>query len=250
MFVRWQKRARQWPKYGSHWNDDDTRRKDAHWAAILVESVRIDGKPRQRHVAYLGSIVESALTEETKCHRGYFWRDIKERLDRLDNRIPAKDRVAIEKKIAEKVPPISDGEFQDCLDAAPKLAKMWQKTIALASNLDDSGRARAKRVYGAAETAETCGECGEPIATAQQIWRRRIWIGRGFSGGVRKAVAPVCESCKFSEVDDRTSPCQGCARPVTMPYSIGQRVNIWVCSQRCWRVAYKKAKAKKKAASK
>jgi hypothetical protein len=38
-----------------------TREPDVHWAAIIVESVRVDGKPTQRHVAYLGGITESAI---------------------------------------------------------------------------------------------------------------------------------------------------------------------------------------------
>jgi hypothetical protein len=31
------------------------------WAAIAVESIRVDGKPTQRHIAYLGCITESAI---------------------------------------------------------------------------------------------------------------------------------------------------------------------------------------------
>ena len=55
MFIRWQKRIKglAWP-WG--WRGTDT-----HWAAILVESLRIDGKPTQKHIAYLGGIIESAI---------------------------------------------------------------------------------------------------------------------------------------------------------------------------------------------
>lgn len=51
MYVRWQTYRSQalnpWQRKG---NDKRARLK-----AILVESVRIDGKPRQKHIAFLGS---------------------------------------------------------------------------------------------------------------------------------------------------------------------------------------------------
>jgi hypothetical protein len=52
MFVRWQ-------QYHSKALDpwlSDRRDESALLKAILVESVRVNGKPRQRHIAFLGSI--------------------------------------------------------------------------------------------------------------------------------------------------------------------------------------------------
>jgi hypothetical protein len=46
MFTRWHKRQRQ------SWR----RKIDVHWGVALIEAMRVGGKPRQRHVAYLGSI--------------------------------------------------------------------------------------------------------------------------------------------------------------------------------------------------
>ena len=55
MFVRWTSRARRTSEFGpNRWGEEDV-----HHRAILVEAVRIDGKPRQRHVAYLVGFTES-----------------------------------------------------------------------------------------------------------------------------------------------------------------------------------------------
>src|SRR6516162_8117512 len=66
MFVRWQ-----W--WGDRRRGSERRYcrdiADAH--AILVESTRVDGKPRQRHVAYLGS-VHNVYREQTPYYRAKF----------------------------------------------------------------------------------------------------------------------------------------------------------------------------------
>ena len=83
MYVRWQGRKRHSPAFGG-WHGvvlDEigepvrnerrtpltTRRRadgsvgqDVRWTAVVVESVRINGKPRQRHIAQIASITESA----------------------------------------------------------------------------------------------------------------------------------------------------------------------------------------------
>lgn len=96
MFVRWQSRRRNRPEFGS-WNADDV-----HWAAIIVESVRIDGRPVQRHVAYLAGFTESRI--KIPVQRCHVWDGVIERLDRLGNRITTADRQKIEAAISEKVP--------------------------------------------------------------------------------------------------------------------------------------------------
>jgi len=55
--------------------------------ASLVESVRINGQPRQRTIRYLGSIRECHLDLEGQSsifHRGYFWRSADTNLESLD----------------------------------------------------------------------------------------------------------------------------------------------------------------------
>src|SRR5262245_16706435 len=106
MFVRWQKRKRQRPKYRAH------RGVDYHWRAILAESYTVDGEPRQRHIAYLGGITDSEL--DTICIRGRFWHTLKFKLDRLAKHIPPAERQRIEAAVAAKVPPISAAEDAEC----------------------------------------------------------------------------------------------------------------------------------------
>ena len=80
MFVRWQSRVR------AERNDWALREVgDITWNAILVESVRVDGKPRQNHVAYLGSF--STRQAKISAQRVYTWEHMLDRLDRLSNRI-------------------------------------------------------------------------------------------------------------------------------------------------------------------
>jgi hypothetical protein len=98
MFVRWQSRVR------AERNEWALRQVgDTTWNAILVESVRVNGKPRQSLVAYLGSF--STRQAKSSAQRVYTWEHMLERLDRLSNRITPKDRKKIEAAIASKLGP-------------------------------------------------------------------------------------------------------------------------------------------------
>jgi len=96
MFIRWQSRQRRRAKFGGSADQTDT-----HWRAILVESARIDGKPRQQHIAYLAGFTESAARIATQ--RRLLWKAIQKRLKRLGKRISAKDRKAIMSALIEKL---------------------------------------------------------------------------------------------------------------------------------------------------
>jgi len=60
MFVRWQSRGN---RNSKHYGES--------WSAILVKSKRINGKPQQQHIAYLGSITAKNLKHDAQ--RCYFW---------------------------------------------------------------------------------------------------------------------------------------------------------------------------------
>ena len=75
MYVRWQRQTR---KKCSRMHDHVV---PVFLAAILVESHRVDGKPRQRHIAYLGGIQDVQLA--SAGHRRTFWRHAQEHLDGL-----------------------------------------------------------------------------------------------------------------------------------------------------------------------
>ena len=104
MYVRWQSRKRRSIAYGHGRGRDG----DVHWRAILVENVRVDGKPSQRHVAYLGGITESAINLDTPAQRMFFWDKAGEQLDGLGKKLSVKDRKAIENALASKVPRVNN----------------------------------------------------------------------------------------------------------------------------------------------
>ena len=94
MFVRWQKRKRR---------DGVTRLN-----AILCESRRVDGKPRQEHIAYLGAIDDVWLDEprndpQANLKRYEFWEKAEKRLAPLANRLGTDDH-KIREQLNAKVP--------------------------------------------------------------------------------------------------------------------------------------------------
>jgi hypothetical protein len=101
MFVRWQTRTRRARAFG---RDPKT---DTHWAAILAESSRVDGKPTQRHIAYLGRITESAI--ELPAQRAFFWKEVTQQLDELA--VSKDDRARIEAAVEAKVPRLTRREY-------------------------------------------------------------------------------------------------------------------------------------------
>lgn len=64
----------------------------------MVESVRVDGKHRQKHIAYLGSVTSDAIAEGKSQS---FWYRVSRRLQQL--RLSPKDRQRIAALIAERV---------------------------------------------------------------------------------------------------------------------------------------------------
>jgi hypothetical protein len=67
MFVRWKKRKSVDKHPGHQWR----KAGELTYSAELVESMRINGKPRQRVIVFLGSIKQSELASVTS--RYYFW---------------------------------------------------------------------------------------------------------------------------------------------------------------------------------
>jgi hypothetical protein len=103
MHVRWQSRKL---NKNTRWR----KRGDVHWRAILVENVRVDGKPTQRHIAYLGGITERNIAHEKPSHRIYFWSGVEQKLAVLN--FSAKERTAIMQVIAKRVPRVTSRQYQ------------------------------------------------------------------------------------------------------------------------------------------
>jgi hypothetical protein len=101
MFVRWKRRLRR-PKTTA------LRHYPAEYSlyAVLVESERQHGKPRQRFIAHLASIREGYL--DTPTHQSAFWRDAQAALDALD--LTAGVRELLEAALALRVPCPTDEE--------------------------------------------------------------------------------------------------------------------------------------------
>jgi hypothetical protein len=93
MYVRWQLYRSQ-ARNPSHRERNDKR---ARLKAVLVENVRINGKPVQKHIAFLGS------TTIDRSGRMHFWYDVMATLDRLSNRISRQKRKQITQTIVEKI---------------------------------------------------------------------------------------------------------------------------------------------------
>lgn len=82
--------------------------------AILAESVRVGGKPRQKHIAFLGSLRLECVNGEIanagapgplggETRNAHFWRDVTSVLRRLDNRVGPEEYERIVASIAAKV---------------------------------------------------------------------------------------------------------------------------------------------------
>jgi hypothetical protein len=105
MFIRWQSRERNRSQFGEY---DEV---DVRWSVVLAETKRFDGKPQQRHIAYLGSITDSAM--KIDCQRCHFWDHVSARLDALGNQITLTDRKKVEAAIAKKVPRLTPAQYKD-----------------------------------------------------------------------------------------------------------------------------------------
>ncbi len=92
MYVKWQtkRRSKAWHSRGDL------------LTATLVECRRIEGRPRQKVISYLGS-VRLDFVEQHMIHHLYFWDSVSDRLDRIGDRIDTASRQRIEKKLSHRV---------------------------------------------------------------------------------------------------------------------------------------------------
>ena len=113
-----------------------------HWRAILVENKRVDGRPKQEHVAYVVGFTESALQiDAQRCH---IWDRVSECLGRLGNRITPEDREKIEAAIATKVAKPTRAEYKKAArKAAEILGWDWISEGFKAALKDEADRYRS-----------------------------------------------------------------------------------------------------------
>jgi hypothetical protein len=127
--------------------------------AVLAETKRVNGKPQQRHIAYLGSISDSAM--EIAPQRYHFWDRISARLDALGNQITPTDREKVEAAIAEKVARPTPAQYKDqARESARMLGWRWISEPQRAALQDeaeqyrDNGGELAQRIKTALGKAE------------------------------------------------------------------------------------------------
>src|SRR6516162_8357450 len=95
MFIRWQSRKRE--IYWSHWARGGV---DVHWNAVLVESERINGKPRQKHIANLCGFTEHQIKHPAQ--QLYTWEHAIKALDALGKQITPQQRRQFEATLADR----------------------------------------------------------------------------------------------------------------------------------------------------
>lgn len=102
MFVRWHRR------------DLLLRDKTSHYTAILVESVRVRGKSRQRHIAFLGGItIHDGRVNVVRAVS--FWHDVTAKLGKLGNRISSEQRERIEAALGKRLPRPTKQQYDDAV---------------------------------------------------------------------------------------------------------------------------------------
>jgi hypothetical protein len=109
MYIRWNVRQR--AHTVTPWREDTVTR-----SAALVQSVRVEGKPRQRIVAWLGSVNEGRLLRakgwEDEAPRRWFWRRARPRLADLvaQGVLTPEQEATFTVQLAAVVPPLTDAE--------------------------------------------------------------------------------------------------------------------------------------------
>ena len=143
MFIRWHKRQR-----------SRSGKNDAHWGVALTEATRINGKPRQRHIAYLGSFTEQGI--DSVHQRGRFWDLVNTRLHALADRLTDEDRTRIIGEIASRVPVPTPAEHeQDDSDRANQELDDLIRSGLFAPSAEDDYLVRAVELFR--ETKEHLG---------------------------------------------------------------------------------------------
>ncbi len=109
MYIRWKEKPRE-PQWGydanHHWRSG-VAHKTMLLSAYLVESKRVDGKPRQKTI-YLASIRERFLPYAN--HRLYFWKRVQAKLNTLN--LSPEQLQTVKEKLAERVPDVTQEQLQ------------------------------------------------------------------------------------------------------------------------------------------
>lgn len=203
MFLRWIERKHAPQRYGK-----DKGKAETVWTAVLVESQRVDGAPRQRHRATLGTIGSSRI--EHAGARCRFWDDAMAAFAKLGKSVPAEDRQRFEAALAARVPRPSRDEYLDA--ARDKAASTdWEclskpQQAALADEADqwrdrkgDAVSKIAAAMSGTqpkSATVADLGDAAEIAALRQQLQQAQARIA------ALKAAAPATDTTRLQLDND------------------------------------------------
>jgi hypothetical protein len=186
------------------------RKTDRRLQVSLTAARWTNGRPRQEHIARLGSVPHSPSTAD----RIAFWTTLHQRLDALSNRVDAVQRGAILAAIHARIPmPTPDNQLAVQLERAQSDAKFWKALVEGQAEDIEAHKglvATAQRDLGAHEraAAEIAGkagaardrvmrtERGEAVATPPLTRKDMLRIT-----GMTEAEAPHCE--RVHEIAER-----------------------------------------------
>jgi hypothetical protein len=164
MFVRWIERPSK--SEGLHFTA---------LSALLVESKRINGVPRQRHIGYLGGITDEQIGDlQSRC---YFWDQVVAAFDKLDAKVKPEDRLRFEAAIAARVPRPSADEYDEYRATAhervlPPIGDAMREAMLniLRAHCSFCGKNDCADLVKGETGAMICGEC---ITTAAKAFAER-----------------------------------------------------------------------------
>ena len=236
MYVIWRKRKREryagWDKIG-----------DVRLTPIIVQSRRVNGLPKQEHIACLPSIIESHIDEKNAV---WFWRNVEKRLARLTNRIPPAEMKKIRDVLAKKVPQPSPEYVKELTAGAQAHLESMVSVLGPRSEHERKINKRMQAFSNSLKTARVCADCGEGLET---VYRERRTFGRGIMGGTRWTTGVLCKQCAHpprARYDFRPhrfrhyGPCETCGREVFISRSIPALCSF--CSTHCGQVHYRKVR--------
>ncbi len=132
MFVRWKRRESSCKP--SVYGRDRAADRGATISAVLVESIRVEGKPRQKFICHLAKLCERRRDYESTPF--IFWEDALKKLDSLP--LDEDARKKIEVQLAAKIPRPSDAEMTEFVRGR---AEYWQNFKTLGSLFGHKPRA-------------------------------------------------------------------------------------------------------------
>ena len=236
MYVIWRRRKRE--HYAGFWNN--IKIGDVCLTPIIVQSRRVDGKPKQEHIACLPSIIESQINDKNAV---WFWTAVEEQLARLTNRISRDDmqkiRAALDKAVSQP-----DPEFAENLkDGAAAHTESMLAVLTPRSEWERNANMQMHAFSSSFKTAQACADCGGELT---EVYRERRTFGHGLMRGRRWTVGVLCKKCAHPPRDSRRyhfshyGPCETCEREVFISRSI--RALRVFCSTRCGQTYYRKVR--------